>query len=290
MQRPTLILSTRLSLSDGSVHECQHDLQPIVAAETEASLVQLERLRPAGKAPGSHPFPSGSEIQAEVKLPDSIFLEAHLPSPPNLTWRRSVIFQRGLFLAVWDESACLEGQILRREDSWQLSPSVWRIEDFRQSPAQLPPGQSVQLCLLRALEERKPRVDLAQGRFIRWASLREGGFAGLGDASAFTDIRNIRLKARAFCLDQIGFALLQGTSLSYSGRQILEAEKPVSIELNLETGIGTVEGKADSRLLVHGGNMTHEVQVIPGRTEISITGLARKGDWWNVVMAAVQKL
>ncbi|MBI2192610.1 MAG: hypothetical protein HYU36_11565 [Planctomycetes bacterium] len=290
MASRSLNLWTQVSYPEGLLVECRHDLHPILAAESEVELIDLRMPRGEPAASPVSAFPAGSEVKTDVRLPGTLFLRAALPAPPGVSWRRTLMARRGLFLAVLDEvDRPGHGQAGRR-DVWDSSTLIGQVNSFDAAPGGGDSSLHLQIALLPRMAILKPQVGFVQGRFIRLARLRHGLLAGLGRRQGFTELRQVRFQAQAFWIDQDGFALLETTRVDVCGRKLLEADQPVTMEWNFETGTGTVEGRGDSKLVLHGGNVPHEIQVTNGRTDVEITGLARKGEWWNAVMAAVQRL
>ncbi|MDA0836696.1 MAG: hypothetical protein O3B01_21795 [Planctomycetota bacterium] len=265
---------TRLSTQKGN-RDLTMDLRPFVSGGLHGGLVQLE-------VGGQHSGDSNDWAEDEkVSFPGTTFQQLRVDTVDGTLLYRTVISRPGYFLCIFDSVTA--GNL---DYAWPDSPAILKTENFGSNAGTPAP----QLCLFGRMEEANWKVDLAGKRFIRLARMREGYLIGLGTCEGETILRNIRLKAEAFWLNERAFSLLNATSLSYSGRLILESPKPVSLEIDVITGTATLQGTPGSHAILHGGNLSHEVDLFDGQTELEITGFSRKSDWWNVVMAAVKNL
>jgi len=265
---------TRVSTPE-SVKELSMDLRPFISGGLHGGLVQLEL--------GDQQSGDANDWvkDGEVSFPGTTFQQLRCDTGDGTFLYRTVIARPGYFLCIFDSIA--EGSL---DYAWPDSPAIWKSEKFETNSGTPAP----QVCLFARMEEAKWKVSLADNRFIRFAKMREGYLIGLGAREGETSLRNIHLKAEAFWLNEHAFSLLNATSLSYSGRLILESPAPVSLEIDVVSGTATLQGTPGSHAILHGGNMPHEVDLFDGQTEVEITGLCRKSDWWNVVMAAVKNL
>jgi hypothetical protein len=283
-------LHSHIILSDGRTMEFDQPFGPILAVREELPLAGI-RLPRSGAAKGPPQVfpPGGAALEVDARLLGTLFLRARLPAPGNCSWRRTIIFQKGALCAVFDQFRSPEELGVRRVDAWDDTSEAWKAQALSPSETPQQSGDSIQI-LSAPGRMGKFKLSLVEDRWLRLAGFQEGILAGLADPDRLSKVRNINLRAEAFWLDQSGFALLNGRELRYSGRPLLEAPRTVSIEFDFESGMGAAEAYGEGHLILHGGNVPHEVSLSGGRTEFDIVGMSRKSDWWNVVMGAVQKL
>ncbi len=281
-----LTLHSKIQLTDSEVLEFHHSLQHVLAAADPVPVVGLQVGGEVGEWASPPAFPSSVEIIEDVRLPNSLFLRGRIPSPEGCNWERWMIIHRGVFCSLIDTFEPVD-RLVSRSDLWNETEG-WLMTELQ--PADPAFNFNAQVCLSPAAAEKKPKINLAAERFIRYSKFKEGTLAGLADPNEVTELRNIRIQADAFWVDQSGFALLNGKELTYSGRPLFEADQPVSIEFHMVNCIGAAIGKNEGKLFLHGGNLAHEVAVGNGQTDIEIVGLSRRSEWWNVVMGAIQKL